>query len=965
MSAAATGSSPAVAHPAAARYPEAVSDRRLPVPPARLVHDLEGALHGEVRCDDADRWLYATDASIYEIPPLGVVFPRDRQAVHRAIEICGEHGVSVHPRGAGTGLAGGCLGAGVVVDLSRHLTAIGPIDSQAATVSVEPGVVLDRLNEAAAGHDLMFGPDPATASRCTLGGMVGTNASGAHSLVYGKTSDNVVELTAVTADGREVVTGATPYDGAAVAIATRHETEIRRRFPTLQRRVAGYDLLSLLDRPAAGITPLLIGSEGTLAITLAATLRLVRRPGHRVVAVVCFDDPVAAMTAAVAALALRPAAVEHIDRILLDQAAGKPAYERLLAFLAGEIPASVICIELFGASEEEVADRLTAVHAAFPGRRILLRRSASEQADLWALRRAGLGLLMSKKGTAKPIPFMEDTAVPPEHLADYYTGVREILAGRGLEASFYGHAGVGLLHLRPVLDLHLPSHVAIMRQVAAEIADLVTSFHGAVSGEHGDGRARSEWLGRAYGEEVMAALHEVKDLFDPRHLLNPGIIAGEPPPCMDEHLRYGGDYQPRLPEPPLRFTRDGDWLAAIEQCNGCGGCRKTAGTMCPTYIATGDEVDSTRGRANLYRAAATGGLGEGLASAALHAALATCLGCKGCAVECPSGIDMALLKAAALHHRYEDHGPTLATRLLARPDRLGRWLAPVAPIANWIAASAVGRALLARAGLDPRRTLPAVSGADLRRWFRRRGGAPRGRRGPVALWVDCFADRFEPEIGRAAVAVLEAVGYQVVLAGEQCCGRPAFSQGLVDTARTLAVANVAALLPHARAGVPIVCLEPSCASMIGGDYRELMTGGDAALVADGVTSLEGLLARLLGAAPNALPFRSGGAPILLHPHCHTRAGEGPDPALAVLGHLTGDRVVDLDAGCCGMAGAFGYQADHYDLSVRVGERLAERLGREAADTPLVACGTSCRHQIHHLTGRRARHLAVVVAEALQ
>jgi len=943
-----------------------VSDRRLPPPPPRLVHDLQGAVRGEVRFDEAHRWLYATDASIYEIPPLGVVMPRDRQAVHRAIEICADHGVPVHPRGAGTGLAGGCLGAGVVLDLARHLTAIGPVDPQTATVAVEPGVVLDRLNQAVAGHGLMFGPDPATASRCTLGGMIGTNASGAHSLLYGKTSENLAGLTVMTADGHELVAGATPYDAAAVAIATRHAAEIRRRFPTLQRRVAGYDLLALLDRPAAGVTPLLTGSEGTLAVTLTATLRLVPLPAHRVVAVVCFDDPVEAMAAAVAALALGPAAVEHIDRLLLDQTAGKPAYERLLAFLAGEVPASLICVELFGASEAEVADRLTAVQGAFPGRRILVRRTASEQAELWALRRAGLGLLMSKRGAAKPIPFMEDTAVPPEHLADYYDGVREILVSRGLEASFYGHAGVGLLHLRPVLDLHLASDVAVMRQVAAEIADLAISFHGAVSGEHGDGRARSEWLGRAYGEEVLAAFREVKTLFDPRHLLNPGIIAGDPPPRMDEHLRYGGVYRPRLPAPALRFTRDGDWLAAIEQCNGCGGCRKTATTMCPTFIATGDEADSTRGRANLYRAAVSGRLYDGLASAALHEALATCLGCKGCAMECPSGVDMALLKAAALHHRYQHRAPSLATRLLARPDRLGRWLAPLAPIANRIAASRPGRALLARAGLDPRRTLPAVSGADgLRRWFQRRGGSPPGPRGPVVLWVDCFADRFEPEIGRAAVVVLEAVGYQVVLVGHQCCGRPAFSQGLIATARALAVANVAGLLPHARAGVEIVCLEPSCASMVAGDYRELLAGDDQALVAGQVISLEGLLARLLGEAPDAVPLRPGDAPILLHPHCHTRAGEGPGPALAVLGHLTGDRVVDLDAGCCGMAGAFGYQSDHYDLSVRVGARLADRLGREAQDAPLVACGTSCRHQIRHLTGRDARHLAVVVAEALR
>jgi FAD/FMN-containing dehydrogenase/Fe-S oxidoreductase len=939
-----------------------VSRQPLPAPDSRLIHDLEAAVAGEVRCDEATRWLYATDASIYEIPPLAVVWPRSRDAVARAVEVCGGHGVSIHPRGAGTGLAGGCLGDGVVVDMSRHLTAIGPVDLERTTVSVEPGVVLDRLNQAAAAHDLMFGPDPATASRCTLGGMIGTNASGAHSLLYGKTSDNVATLAAVAADGQKIAgTGSRFDDGVAAAVAARAE-EIRRRFPTLQRRVAGYDLLGLLTDPAAGVTPLLVGSEGTLAITVSATLRLVARPQHRAVAVVCFHDPVEAMAGALAALALRPAAVEHIDRILLDQTAGKPGYAPLLSFLDGDLPASLLCIEFFGTNEEEVGERLAAVAATFAGRRVLPLRGATEQANLWALRRAGLGLLMSKKGDAKPVAFIEDTAVPPEHLADYYAGVREILAQRGLEASFYGHAGVGLLHLRPVLDLHRPADVAMMREVAAEIVDLAGSFRGAVSGEHGDGLARSEWLARMYGPEVMAAFREVKALFDPRGLLNPGKIAGDPPPPMDARLRYDASYAPTLPEAPIQFRRDGDWLAAIEQCNGCGGCLKATGTMCPTFIATGDELHSTRGRANLYRAAATGRIADGLQNAALEMALATCLACKGCAVECPSGVDMALLKAAALHHRHGQSGTPLALRLLARPDRLGRWLAPVAPLANRLATTAFGRAIAAQAGLDPRRTLPSVSRHSFRHWFRGRGGSPNGARGSVLLWSDCYMERFEPEIGRAAVAVLEAAGYQVVLADHRCCGRPAFSQGLMDEVRGLAVHNVAALMPHVRDGVPIVCLEPSCTSMVGGDYQELLEGEAVQRVAGQVASFEGFLDRLLATEPDALRLHQSATPILLHPHCHTRATEGAGPSLAVLRRL-GD-VTDLDAGCCGMAGTFGYQTAHYDLSVQVGSRLAGRLHAQPRDRSVVASGTSCRHQIRDLTGRDARHIAVLLAAAI-
>ncbi|MGD2062639.1 MAG: FAD-linked oxidase C-terminal domain-containing protein [Nitrospirota bacterium] len=919
-------------------------------------------MKGEVRCDDATRWLYASDASIYEIPPLAVVFPAHRAAVATAVEVCAAHGLSVHPRGAGTGLAGGCLGDGVVLDLSRHLTAVGPVDSESATVEVEPGVVLDRLNQAAAVRGLMFGPDPATASRCTLGGMIGTNASGAHSLLYGKTSDNVAAVSAVTADGREItVPGSTLDDRVATAVAA-HATEIRHRFPTLQRRVAGYDLLGLVTNPAAGITPLLVGSEGTLAVTVSATLRLVSRPARRAIAVVCFDHPVEAMTAAVAALKLRPAAVEHIDRILLDQTVDKPGYAPLLSFLAGEVPASLLCIEFFGADDEEVDERMAALQAAFPGRRVLPLRGATEQANLWALRRAGLGLLMSKKGGAKPVAFMEDTAVPPEHLADYYAGVREILARRGLEASFYGHAGVGLLHLRPVLDLHRRADVAMMREVASEVVDLVGRFRGAVSGEHGDGLARSEWLERMYGPEIMAAFREVKALFDPRELLNPGKICGEPPPPMDERLRYDPTYSPILPDAPVQFQRDGDWLGAIEQCNGCGGCRKATGTMCPTFMATGDELLSTRGRANLYRAAAAGRLVDGLENDALELALATCLACKGCAAECPSGVDMALLKAAALHHRHRRSGTPLALRLLARPDRLGRWLAPVAPLANRLASNWLGRAIASRAGLDPRRALPPVSRHSFRHWFRRRGARSTGSRGEVLLWGDCFMEHFEPEIGRAAVAVLEAAGYGVRLIEHRCCGRPAYSQGLIDEVRDLAVHNVDALLPHVREGVPIICLEPSCSSMIGGDYRELLTGADVARVAGEVASLEGFLARLLAADPDALPLRRHPTPILLHPHCHSRATEGAEPALAVLRRL--GTVADLDAGCCGMAGTFGYQKAHYDLSMQVGSRLAVRLEKEPHDRPVVASGTSCRHQIRQLTGRDARHIAALLADAI-
>lgn len=922
----------------------------LPDPPPNLIRDLNGAIDGEVRFDTASRWLYATDASIYEIPPLGVVLPRTRAAVARTVAVCGDHGVPLHPRGAGTGLAGGCLGDGVVIDCARHLTQIGPIDPEARTVEVEAGVVLDSLNTAAAAHGLAFGPDPATSSRCTVGGMVNTNATGAHSLVYGTTRDHLAEVEAIGADGRPLAARGPDLATAATTIAAHHAAAIRDRYPPLPRRVAGYALDHLLDAPPR-LEPLLVGSEGTLAITLGATLRLVPLPPARAVGVICFEDLEEAMAAVAAILALAPAAVEHIDAPLLAATANRPAFAPLRAFLGEADPASVLAVEFFGAGPAEVEERLAALTAALPGHPVIPRRTAAEQAALWALRRAGLGLLMGRPGDAKPIAFIEDAAVPVARLPEYVAGIQEILARHHLSASLYGHAGAGLLHIRPVVDLHRAEGRVAMRVVAAEAAALVASLAGTVSGEHGDGLLRSEWLPDLYGKEVMGALRQVKHLFDPLGHLNPKRITAAPPPPMDTRLRYRERPAP-LPATPVAFRRDGGWREAIEQCNGCGGCRQQAATMCPTFIATGDESLATRGRANLLRAAAAGGLALGWDDPTLAAALKSCLACKGCALECPSGVDMALLKAAWMHHRRGHRPPTGIARWFAAPHRLLDAAARVAPLANWIGASRPARWLAGRAGLDPRRLLPRLAPARLL------PPAPAAaRRGRVVLWHDCLDRNLDGPVGRAALRLLTAAGFAVAVVEQGCCGRPAFSQGALETAATLAAAAVGRLAPFAAAGDPIVVLEPSCASMLGGDCLELIDAPAARAVAAAVTTLEALLLEVVEAGD--LLLTRGAAPLLFHPHCHGRIASDPGATPALLSRC--GALTETEAGCCGMAGAFGHLRDHYDLSVAVASRLTAAIAA-APEAVVVASGTSCRAQIRHLTGRTARHPAELLAD---
>jgi FAD/FMN-containing dehydrogenase/Fe-S oxidoreductase len=951
---------------------------------AGLRRELDSRLAGEVRWDRLSRAVYSTDASVYQIVPAGVVLPANEQDVVAVVRACVRHRVPLTARGGGTSQAGQPIGAGLVLDCSRHFNRVLEIDPTHRRARVEPGCVLDDLNAAARPFGLHFPIDISTSDRATLGGMIANNSSGTHSVIYGKSSDHLLEMKVVLGDGSVVLLG--PLDDDQLAERCRQEDlegvchravrrlgeenaeEIARRFPRLLRRVGGYNL----DRFTPGVRPfnlahLLAGSEGTLAVTLEATLRLTPLPRARALLVVSFADLLDALAATPAALAHRPAAVEVMDQYVLDATRLNPEASRLRDVLDGD-PGAILLIELYGDGEAELPPRLAALEDDLRRRGHGTRHrrflDPAGQARCWRLRKLALGLSMAEKGDAKAQSFVEDTAVAPERLRDYIAELLALVKAHGTRAGVYAHASVGCLHVRPVVDLKTPEGLQRFEAIADGVADLVLKYGGALSGEHGDGLVRSPFMERMFGPTLYRAFREIKHTFDPHNVLNPGKIVDAPP--LTANLRFGPAYvTPDVPT-TFDFTAEGGVVRAAELCAGVGECRKTrAGTMCPSYQATHDERHSTRGRANALRLALTGQAGlSGLADPALREALDLCLECKACKAECPTNVDMARLKAEFLHHHQRRHGVPWRTRLLGHIDLLARWGCAVAPLSNWLLGSLRLRLLAdLLLGIDHRRPPPPFARRSFVRRFRDQGGAGRrtGRR--VLLWPDTFTNYHEPDIGLAAAAVLGRLGCAVEVEAPEglwCCGRPLISGGLLNAAVRHARHNVGVLHPLASAGVAITACEPSCVLTVTDDYPALLRGPErdrAAAVARACRTFEQLADEMLSAGP-PIPFLSGLRTLLVQPHCHQRALVGTGPLLGLLRRLPGVEVIDLDAGCCGLAGAFGYEKEHYELSLRVGEqRLFPALRAAATDTVVVAPGFSCRTQIAHATGRRARHPA--------
>ncbi|MBI5384410.1 MAG: FAD-binding protein [Verrucomicrobia bacterium] len=941
----------------------------------------------EVRFDNLTRQLYATDASIYQIEPMGVAFPRSSQEASAVIRAAADAGVSVVPRGAGSGLVGGAIGEGLVVDFARHNRRIFDLDLEARSVWVGAGVVLDQLNDFLKPHGFCFGPDVATSSRATLGGMIANNSSGARAPLYGTTADHVAAITAVLADGRIGMVGA-GNDFRDIFRTVEHLTrqnaaEIKARTevpancdaPPPAKRAPGYGLNRFLWKHGS-LVPILAGSEGTLAGVLTALLKIVPLPREKGLGLIFFASVADAMQATVELLDLKPAAIEHVDRVLFDQTRGQLQFQaaRDLLELDARPCEAFLIIEFY----DDVAERLAALAKKRLGLRTQLVTGAAEMNLVWALRKAGLSLLTGCAGPAKPVTCIEDTAVRPERLPEYVAGLQSILKPLGVIACFYGHAAAGLLHVRPVLDLHTADGVKKLRQITSEVSALVRQFKGSFAAEHGVGVARTEFLREQLGDELLGVMREIKRLFDPQNVFNPGKILDDGRYKIDTHLRLGTDHEIKLPfEPVLAFARkDGSFIRNLEQCNGCGGCVKQTPTMCPTFLATGEEIMSTRGRANTIRAVLEGRGAEGhdpLHSAELDMALSNCLSCKACTTECPSNVNLTLLKAELTHARHRQEGIPLLARVVSHVDLLGK-LGTLAPnLANAALEWPWLRRLMAKTlGLEARRPLPRFAAERFDAWFAGRGRRSLQPRGPVILWDDCFVRYYEPRIGQAAVAVLEAAGFEVrLLPGRQCCGRPAFSQGRLDQAAALGRHNLE-LMRNAECGmrngtdsrdVPILFLEASCWSMFAEDYRELKLEG-AECVARRCFLFEQFIEDLLSREPDALRFSPQPARVAIHAHCHAKSLLNPAFMPRLLARLPGREAVLLETACCGMAGAFGAMTSKYDLSLKLGAMLAEKISAQPAGTVLVASGTSCRQQIEHLTPARPKHLAEVLAEAL-
>ena len=954
-------------------------------------------LRGEVLFDGASRGRYATDASIYQIEPIGVVVPHDEADVVRAIQIAGDKGIPILPRGGGTSQCGQTVGEALVLDVSKNLAGVIALDLEQARVTVQPGLVLDQLNAYLRPHGLYFPVDVSTSSRATIGGMAGNNSCGARSIRYGPMVENVHAIDALLADGEKLHFGPLPRDFQAAHIprklrdiatplldlGRREAAEIAARFPDMQRRVGGYNIDALVpDVGSQNLAHLLVGSEGTLAFSTAIELNLAPIPSNKVLGICHFPEFYAAMDATRHIVELGPAAVELVDRTMIDLAREieifRPTIER---FVEGA-PAALLLVEFAGEDGDEQLRKLHELvelmgDLGFPGS-VVEATDPGFQRDIWEVRKSGLNIMMSMKGDGKPISFIEDCAVRLEDLAEYTDRLTKIFTKHGTEGTWYAHASVGCLHVRPVVNLKGADGAVKMRAMAEEAFAMVREYKGSHSGEHGDGLVRSEFHLPMFGQRMVDNFAEVKQILDPGGLFNPGKIVA--PPKMDDRrlFRFKPGYRTETFETGLDWSAWGGFAGAVEMCNNNGACRELglAGVMCPSFQVTGDEAHVTRGRANLLRLGISGQLGpDALHSDAMAEAMSLCVGCKGCKRECPVGVDMAAMKIEVQYQRAKRSGVSWHDRLVAYLPRYAPWARHLAPLLNlrdqvpllaWLSETLFG--------FTARRALPKWRG-DV---FRPDQSVYGPAEGPeVVLFADTFNTAFEAENLHAAIAVLVAAGRRVHIAQAShggrrlCCGRTFLSAGLVDQARAEMARTVAALAPFVARGLPILGLEPSCLLTLRDELLAVLPGKESDALAKNAVLLEEYLAREHQAGRLNLDLGGGGGgkrdtgKVLVHGHCHQKAHQTMAAMTTALGLLPDVEVEVVASSCCGMAGAFGYGADTYDTSMAMGEAALLPAVREAAAaTTIIANGTSCRQQIKHGSGREALHMVQLLRRAL-
>ena len=947
--------------------------------------ELKNRVEGNIHFDKYSRLLYSTDASIYQIEPVGVVVPRHKADVQAVLDVANRLGVSVLSRGGGTSLAGQAVGHSIVLDFSKYMQNVLEVNQEELWCRVQPGLVQDELNAYVRAMGLQFGPDTSTSNRATIGGMIGNNSSGAHSLTYGKTLDHVIELTVLMADGREVVlkdlspaevkqkSKADTIEGRAYRevfrLAQQHKPEILARYPKIMRRVSGYNLDEFVKPQPFNLARMIVGSEGTLATIVEAKMRLVPKPKWTAMDVIHFNDDIDALQCAQTVLQTAPYAMESTDKMILNLARGNIEQSRKLGFVQGT-PDSLLMVEYAGETEDEVKDQIYKLEELRKRERIgyaaTLAFKAEEVKSIWGVRKAGLGLLLGMKGDKKPIAFVEDTAVSPEKLPEFIKRFRQIVTDHDTVAGYYGHCSVGCMHIRPLINLKADSEKKKMVSIANAISDLVIEFNGAMSGEHGDGLARSHFNQKLYGPALYDGFRQIKRAFDPKNIMNPGKIVDAP--AMTESLKISPQYTTWEPQTTLDFSAQGGFARAVEMCSGMGECRKKLdGTMCPSYMGTLDEEHSTRGRANALRNVIAGLVPKSeFTGKRLHDVMDLCLECKACKAECPSNVDMAKLKYEFLDHYHRANGLPLRNRIFGAIADLNRIGSALAPVSNWLAGSTFNRWLMELfAGIDRRRPLPSFASETFEDWFRKHPQNGQAANGEVVLFHDTFNNYNTPNVAIAAVRFLEKSGYRIALVEKKCCGRPMISKGMLSQAKEHAAWNIERLAPYAAKDTPVVGLEPSCLLTLRDEYPEFVRTEATKNVAKNSFLFEEFVMREIGAGRLKLDANGQGRKVLLHGHCHQKALVGAAPTIAML-KAAGYEVSEVDSGCCGMAGSFGFEKEHYDLSIKIGNRrLAPAVQSAGAEVEVVAPGISCRQQIEHLAGRQAKHPAELLWDSIK
>lgn len=945
-------------------------------------------LQGETRFDPLSRKIYSVDASIFEVEPIGVVLPKNKQDLIDTLHIAAEHNIPVIPRGAATGITGGCLGQGLIIDLSKFLDRILEINIEEEYAICEPGVVQDRLNEALSPFGYRLGPDTSTGNRATLGGMLANNSAGARSLYYGRMVDCIDSVELALAGGRLITCGPLNEDQHKTKlqqadpeghihreikrIQQQYEPEIERRFPKIPRHVSGYNLDQLLKNSPCNPSKLIAGSEGTLGIASEIKVKIAKKLKHTGLCIIHVKDMIEAMKGIGDMLAFHPISLEMVDDHILEMGRLSPTVKNKLGWLQGK-PQAVFVAEFTGETDGAVDEIMVSfkkhLQSVNIGYAHIFLRDPQQMSHVWEVRKAGLGLLLSKRTYNRAIAFIEDLTVAPQNLAPFIQALTTYLKGMNKDVGIYGHIGSGCMHIRPFIDLRNPDEILQVKKIMLDVADMVLAFSGGLSGEHGDGLIRS-WLNKKmFGSELYQAFIELKAAFDPRNLMNPGKIV-HADDLATSHFRLNPETKQMDMPTFLDFTAEGGIELAADLCNGNGQCRKAESVMCPSFQATGDEYHTTRARAQSLRAIINGQLPEEeFTGKALYDVLDLCLECKGCKTECPSQVDMAKMKSEFLYQYQQKHGYSLRSRLFGHIAAINRFTMPFAKAFNYIGSTSLSKFFLKWLGVAYHRGLPQLAHEHFSSWVKKQHQPSSSKK--VVLFNDTYTEYNHPEIGKAAFKVLSSLGYEVIVVSELCCGRPLISKGFLKEAKAKALELVNKLKTYASSEVTIICLEPSCLSALGDDYKGLIGAKDSALFADltlvgnACISFEDFLSRLLMNNVLPLSFIENRTQVLVHGHCHQKALVGMQSTLKVLRAIPGFTVHEIDSGCCGMAGSFGYESEHYDISMKIGNlRLLPAIRKASTEAIIVANGMSCRSQIQHGTDRQALHLAEVISTYL-